>query len=369
MGIVIEDLEAGGAPANYAHVLAEKLAQHRQVQPVLFYCRGSPNHLSGNVESVACPDRPYPTRALPDRPQLPQLPRLEREHRIDLFHLNRIPDVGHWQVYRTESPVVATVHGTLHWENIPVQSLPTGYRYRRRFFDRLGRYTLDRALAVSEYVAELLEDRAGYPESRVACTYEAIDDAFFDLPPQEPPDDVAEEYLLHVSNQAPKKNLETVIRTLPEFECDVNLVVAGRGWETTCDTLVSDLGLEDRVQFHGFVPQRELVALYDNASCFVFPSYHETFGLPNIEAMARGAPVVTSNVFAIPEIVGSYATMLDEPSNVGALSEAIESVLSMEGNSRTARIERSRASDFSWNSHLDTLLQAYQNVLDHGISV
>jgi glycosyltransferase involved in cell wall biosynthesis len=364
VGVVIENLDDGGAPANYAHALVEALADDPRVEPVLFYCRGTPDDVPAGVARVDCPDRPYPTGLLPDRPQLPRLPRLEREHGVDLFHLNRIPDLGHWQVRRTECPVVATVHGTLHWEDLPVRTLPTGYRYRRRLFDRLGRYTLDRAFAVSDYVGRLLVDRAGYPESRVACTYEAIDDAYFELPAQDPPDGVPEEYLLHVSSQAPKKNLRTLLHALDAMDDGTELVVAGSGWRSTCERLVSDLGLSGRVQFRGFVPQAELIGLYDHATCFVFPSYHETFGLPNVEAMARGTPVVTSDVFAIPEIVGSYATLVADPGDAGMVCEAVESVLSSEDGPRADTANRSRAWDFSWRSHLDTLVRAYRRVME-----
>jgi glycosyltransferase involved in cell wall biosynthesis len=366
IGIVIEDLDKGGAPASYAHGLLRKLTGHSRVQPILCYCRGDADDVPDGVEVVSCPDRAYPTRILPDRSRLPRLSRVEREHGIDLFHLNRIPDLGHWQAHRAEAPVVATVHGTLHWEDVPVQSLPTGYRYRRRFFDRLGGYTLDRAFAVSEYVAELLKERAGYPESRVACTYEAIDNAFFDLPPREPPDYAPDEYLLHVSNQAAKKNLETVIRALSQFERDIDLIVTGRGWEATCGPLVSRLGLEERVEFRGFVPQSELVALYDNTACFVFPSYHETFGLPNVEAMARGAPVVTSDAFAIPEVVGEgghfvHRDAIGDPERLAR--EITKLLYNQEYRNQLRAAATEQANRFSWNRHLEDVIQNYESLL------
>jgi len=362
VGIVIEDLDRTGAPWSYAHQLAAKLGDHDDVIPVLFSRRGDTTRLPESLIHVRQPDRSLPL--WPDRVVPVALDSVASDHDLDLFHFNRIPDLGHWQVWRTDTPVVATVHGTLHWERIPVACQPWNYRLRRRLFDRFGRFTLARSLAVSDYVEETLVRRAGFNSERVTSTHEAIDDVYFDRSPLPSTDDIPDSFLLHVSNAGPKKNLQTVLRA---FAClvgdhDLSLIVAGRGWESKCRSLAVSLGIDHRVTFTGYISQERLLRLYDNTRCFVFPSYHETFGLPNVEAMARGAPVVTSDRFAIPEIVADAALKVADPGDPQAVATAIERVLTDERiRSRLVEAGPDRARLFQWDRHLDKVVGAYKS--------
>lgn len=365
IGFVVEDLDRSGAPWNYIFGLIEHMSRRDDVAVGVIYCRGDSSRLPDTVTRIKRPVRPYPTLLLPDRPQMPKLHRIEKEHDFDLFHLNEIPDFGHWGVMRSDTPVVTTVHGTAYWERLPVKTHPRNYQLRRRWFDRLGQFTLTRALTVSDYVTETLITRAGYSPDRVTTTYEAIDDVFF-TQEQSQPEHTPDEYILHVSNQSPKKNLETVLRSYRRLRAqyNVDLVVAGSGWESTCSGLVSDLGISERVHFEGYVPQERLVSLYDGADCFVYPSYHETFGLPNVEAMARGVPVVTSSCHAIPEIVGDAAVTVDNPGDAVAVRTAIEHVLDNQSLRRNL-IERgrNRSADFRWDRHVQTVVETYESIL------
>jgi glycosyltransferase involved in cell wall biosynthesis len=123
-------------------------------------------------------------------------------------------------------------------------------------------------------------------------------------------------------------------------------------------------GVTDRVVFTGYVPPGDLPALYAGAACFVFPSVYEGFGLPVLEAMAAGAPVVASRVGAIPEVAGDAALLVDA-SRPAALAEAIEAVLS-DGALRAGLVERGRirARAFSWEATARRTLAVYEEV--HG---
>lgn len=367
VAVVIEDLEESGAPWNYIKTLPEKLAGADGVQPLVVFRRGDDSRFGPSVETVQLSDRSFPTRWLPDRPLPARLAAVERRLDIDLFHLNEIPDVGHLAALEADAPVVATVHGTLHWENLPIPAQERSYRVRRRLFDRLGRYTLDHLLTVSDYVNRTMVDRAGYRPGRVTTTYEAIDDSFFSLPASDGPEDAPEQYLLHVSNAAPKKNVETLLAAFQRLRSsrpDLELLVAGDRWHPQGPRLASEYGIADSVQFLGYVAQERLVGLYDGAACFVYPSYHETFGLPNVEAMARGTPVVTSDAYAIPEIVGDAAVTVRNPGDPTALADAIESVLDGEPRrGRTGERGLERAQMFTWEAHRKRVVEVYRDVI------
>lgn len=367
VGVVIEDLEAGGAPWNYIKAVPRALAEQESVTPVVIYRRGNPSRFGDAVDTVKLPDRSYPTPWLPNRPLPPRLAAVESLRDFDIFHLNSIPDIGHCFAVEVDTPVVSTVHGTLHWETPPIPLEDRWYRVRRRWFDRLGRYTLDRLLTVSEYVRETMVEYAGYCPEQVTTTYEAIDDSFFSIAPSDGLDSVPDSFLLHVSNAAPKKNMDTLLAALSILRrdgVDVDLVVAGDRWQSTGPSLAAAHGVKDHAHFLGYVPQERLVHLYDEAQCFVYPSYHETFGLPNVEAMARGTPVVTTSAYAIPEIVSDGAVTIEDPSDVTELATAIQSVLDNETlRRRLSMAGKRRAKRFQWTNHSNCLVSTYRSVL------
>jgi glycosyltransferase involved in cell wall biosynthesis len=143
------------------------------------------------------------------------------------------------------------------------------------------------------------------------------------------------------------------------------LIIVGRkGWN--CDDILSYMAeLEGLVHFPGHVADAELVALYQMATCLVFPSLYEGFGLPVIEAMSAGCPVITSNVSSLPEIAGK-ASLLVDPLSAADIAHAIRTVLEDE-TLRLHLIEdgRRQASRFSWEKTARMTRDIYLNVCDN----
>lgn len=176
-------------------------------------------------------------------------------------------------------------------------------------------------------------------------------------------------YILSVSTLEPRKNIERTIRCFLNLVqqqqiTELNLVLAGpKGWdfERIFQTIATAPGLRERVIVTGFVSDRDLALLYGGAIMFVYPSYYEGFGLPPLEAMQCGTPVITSNTSSLPEIVGPAALMVD-PTDDDALSAAMHQLYSdPEQRERLASAGLARANDFSWQRCAQLTLQAYRN--------
>ena len=179
---------------------------------------------------------------------------------------------------------------------------------------------------------------------------------------------IGREYVLAVGTTEPRKNLFRLIRafeSLSSHHRDVQLVVAGRrGWlSEPLYEYVEQHSLEDTVRFAGYVDAGDLPALYAGATVFAYPSLYEGFGLPLVEAMASGVPVLTSNRSSLPEVAGDAAILVnpeDEAEIAGELvhlleDEQLRRELTKEGIRQAAR--------FSWESSAKRLLQVYERVI------
>jgi len=145
------------------------------------------------------------------------------------------------------------------------------------------------------------------------------------------------------------------------------VVAGGKGWGwEEIFALVEELALSNHVLFAGFVPDSELPLWYNVAECFAYPSLYEGFGLPALEAMACGTPVITSNVSSLPEVVGEAGLTLS-PQDVEGLADALWRVLS-DGELRThlRQCGLRQAARFSWAETARQTLDVYDRVLTHG---
>ena len=174
-------------------------------------------------------------------------------------------------------------------------------------------------------------------------------------------------YILSVGNLEPGKNRGRLIAAygrLRERGLQYHLVIAGqRAWRYESDlALVRRLRLDDVVHFLGYVDGADMPGLYSSANLLAFPSLYEGFGLPVLEAMACGTPVVTSSVSALPEVAGDAALLVD-PKDVVALTEAMERALADEAlraDLRARGIQRAR--EFSWEKAARETVQVYEAV-------
>jgi alpha-1,3-rhamnosyl/mannosyltransferase len=150
-------------------------------------------------------------------------------------------------------------------------------------------------------------------------------------------------------------------------DCPDLLLVGRSGWHAEpIFQAIGDLRLENRVFHAGYLARSEVILLLRNAAACLYPSLYEGFGLPVLEAMAAGVPVLTSNISALPEVIGPCGVLID-PEEPDSLEAGMETLLQQPGAcARMAREARERARGFSWENSAQRLAQVYRTVHQDG---
>ncbi len=315
--------------------------------------------------------RPVPETAAPYslREQL-SVPNDLRRERVDLFHAPHyvLPPL-------TRCRSVVTIHDCIHLR-FP-QYLPNrvAYAYARGSL-WVATHRSDRVLTVSEASKRDILRYFRVPDAKIDVIYNAIDERYGQAPPQEEIERVRERYqldgpfILYAGNIKPHKNLERLIEAFHSLRRGggfdhVRLLIIGDEISkyATLRRAVHRHKLHKYVRFFGFVPDETLASLYRLASVFVFPSLYEGFGLPPLEAMASGTPVITSNVSSLPEVVGDAALLIDpyEPESIADAMRRVLTDASLRDHLRERGLARVR--DFSWDRSVRRVREIYGEVL------
>jgi glycosyltransferase involved in cell wall biosynthesis len=256
----------------------------------------------------------------------------------------------------------------------------------RRFIKSLPRL-LDKSsivLADSRFTADEIMDVYGLAEDRVRVVYPGLNPAFLAQPS---PDEVetalrayclAPPYIAYIGNLHPRKNLGTLLEAfarLRERGLEHRLAVIGGGGLGKLNNTeyrklmfrVKDLGLEEEVVFTGYVGDERLKSLLAQSDMLVFPSIYEGFGLPPLEAMACGVPVITSRRASLPEVVGDAALLLDDPLEPEEIASKVELLIS-DPALRAGLVEsgQMRARYFTWEKAAREVLDVYMHVIEGG---
>ncbi|MCH7579534.1 MAG: glycosyltransferase family 4 protein [Chloroflexi bacterium] len=296
------------------------------------------------------------------------LPFLLRRHQIDLLHS------PHHHAPVVVSPSIRRV---VTFNDVTFLLLPERYPRIRRYYmaavTRAAARVVDAVITPSEAVTnDVLKELSLGPEIVTtipdAAGPQYAPSAGSDVARVRSDHDLSGPYILSVGSQEPGKNRARLIQAferIQERHGGVQLVVVGQpAWNYESDVnLVRKLGLQQHVRFLGYVPDGDLPALYAGATFSVFPSLYEGFGLPVLESMASGTPVLTSNVGATAEVAGDAAVLVD-PYDVDAIADAIARLLDEEElrvRLRTLGLER--ASQFSWDRTARETLAVYERLL------
>lgn len=254
----------------------------------------------------------------------------------------------------------------------------------RRFIAAMPRL-LERSrvvLADSRFTADELREEYGLEEERVRVVYPGLSPVFLREPDEEEVETALRAYCLeppylaYIGNLHPRKNLVTLVEAFARLRArglEHRLAVIGGGGLGRLNNSeyrkltqrVRDLGLDEAVVFTGYVPDERLVSLLRKADMLVFPSIYEGFGLPPLEAMACGVPVITSRRSSLPEVVGDAALLLDDPLNAEEIAGSVERLLSDgELRSRLVQEGRRRAAAFTWERAAKEVAAIYSEVVE-----
>jgi glycosyltransferase involved in cell wall biosynthesis len=292
-----------------------------------------------------------------------------RREGVDLFH------APHYVLpVLTPCRSVVTIHDCIHLR-FP-QYLPNrlGYAYARSSL-WVATHRSSRIMTVSETSKRDILRYYHVPEQKIDVIYNAIDERFGHPPASEDVELVRERYqlndpfVLYAGNIKPHKNIERLIEAFHSLKQHgfehVKLLIIGDEISkyATLRRAVHRYKLHKHVRFFGFVSDETLACLYRLAAVFVFPSLYEGFGLPPLEAMASGTPVITSNVSSLPEVVGDAALLID-PYEPEAIADAIRRVLTDEALRADLKAKGLvRASQFSWERSIRRVREIYDEVL------
>jgi glycosyltransferase involved in cell wall biosynthesis len=260
---------------------------------------------------------------------------------------------------RRRDRAVVTVHD-LGWQAHPeLYNRRVRLMYRGLFPWAVRR--ADRFIAVSRYTADDLMRRAGVPASKIDVVYHGVDPLFL-TPPAGPGPFAGPPYFLAVGGVSPRKNTRRLIEAFARWSergdrrGDYRLLITGTSLDPD---FVAGGGLPPKVQLLGYVDKAELPGLYAGAAAFLYPAIYEGFGLPIVEAMASGAPVVTSTTGAAPEIAGGAAVLVD-PLDVAGIEAGIEQVTRPGEALRLRALGRERVRLFDWNAAAAATIEAYR---------
>ena len=286
-----------------------------------------------------------------------QMGRAVSAEQLDLFFY---PAVYSWFPLHRRIPNIVGIHDTIADRNphlafsTPMQELFWNLKVKGALWQA------DHIVTVSQYSAHQISSLFEEPRSRISVVSNAVSPFFHPVPA-----DTGQPYILYAGGISPNKNLPVLIEAFSHLDPNLKLVLAGDykgdGFKSCYTSLVQQidqLNLKSRIEFTGFVTDERLRELYSGAAVFAMPSLDEGFGLPALEAMACGAPVVVSSGNGLAEVVGD-AGIICPPMDVQSWIAALQMALN-DGSLKSKSLKR--ASEFSWQHSAQALLKVFLNL-------
>lgn len=297
------------------------------------------------------------------------IPNIIKNNKIDLYH---VPQNGVGLPIDKNCRFIITLHDVIPYRMPETVS----NRYLKIFSEYIPKIVplCDGIITVSNFSKKDIVKSFNFPENKIYVTHLASEDIY------KPMDkrvskyvakkyySITEDYILYVGGFSPRKNILGLIdsfnKLITLYKKPLSLVIAGKRGESysTYKEHTEKLNISDRVLFPGFISIEHLPYIYNAAKLFVYPSFYEGFGLPPIEAMACGVPVITSNTTSLPEVVGKGALLID-PLNKTDLCHAMLNVL-LDNTLKNKLISSGikRASELSWKKTAKNTINIYNKI-------
>jgi len=335
---------------RYARRLAAELAGQCELALYGYFRKGNVPEVRKPPAGASLHARPYPSRLMDLLARLRLVPTERLLGGCDLFHHTNFV----MPVLRATTPQAMTLHD-LAFLRDPACHTPRAVEALTRIVERAAK-SCAAFLVPSEATARDCEEFLGLGRDRVFVTPLGVDPSFFELAPRPS----ARPYLLAVGTLEPRKNHRRLIRALDGIDADLR-IVGKRGW--LCADVLQAAGAAPNVHLEGHVDEERLRELLAGATAVAYPSTLEGFGLPVLEAMAAGKPVLTSDIEPLRAVAGEAALLVD-PLDDRALADAVLRILFDEGlRAELAAAGPAQARRFTWQDCAQKTLQAYHAVL------
>jgi len=294
---------------------------------------------------------------------------LEKE-KVDIYH---IPQNGIGICDNIRCKKIVTIHDLIPY----ILPETVGRSYLSKFLKEMPRIIelSDGIITVSECSKKDILKFFPIDEDKVFVTPLAADSKYKPLNKTECQEtlkkdyDINKPFILYIGGFSPRKNVASLMtafsKILKNLDTEHDLVIVGANKDEggSLNELSSDLNIQSNIKFTGFVPEDLLPVFYNACEVFAYPSLYEGFGLPPLEAMSCGTPIITSNISSIPEVVGDGGILID-PFNMKNLMYSLEALLNdNEIKNELASKALKRASDFSWKKTSEKTIEVYNKIL------
>ena len=359
--IVIDARESGTSTGRYIDKLIEYLSKQKSDYEFIILTK---SHRVNFIKEIA-PDYKVATCNIKEFTFAEQLSLLKQIKSLkpDLVHFGMTQQPV---LYR--KPKVTTIHDLTTLRFINPAKNPVVYKIKQFVYAYVIKSATKNSKAIitpSNYVKKDLIDYAGINDGKVRVTYEAADE--INEPAKAIKDLNGKRFLLYVGRSTPHKNLKRLIEAFRKNSMDkpdLVLVLAGK-IDQNLEMIVSglDKSIKDKVFLTDFIGDDKLKWLYQNCQAYVFPSLSEGFGLPGLEAMIHGAPVISSNATCLPEIYGDAALFFN-PLSVEEMSKAISRVLEDKAlRDKLIKLGYLQVKKYSWQKMALETLEIYNKLL------
>lgn len=292
-----------------------------------------------------------------------QTHRLNRKFAPDIFH-----GPSHVLPFRRQKGVkyVVTIH------DLAFRVLPEHYGWQHRLY--YG-WQVSRALRMADVIVadshNTKRDIIGFyrvPAAKIEVVHLGVAEQFFATAETRPSRVIAEKYFLSITTHPKRKNVLGALQAFALFarQSDVQYVVVGLMGEPQRQELLAlagELGIRDKVRLFGYADDSQLVSLYQNAEFMLYPSFYEGFGLPVVEAMACGCPVIASNTSSLPEIMPDGEWLVD-PHDIAAIAARMQRMLALSADERRqiGKKNQQHARNFTWEKGARQMMTIFQGL-------
>ena len=340
--------------------LNDERPENEQIDFTFLHYKACDNKIYDKVREIIIPRYPWASA------------KVLRKERFDLVHYTPLTFFA--PIHRVPNKMVATIHG-VEQLLIPQFFGPIEMTHERYLVPLYARQ-MHGIFCVSNTTKNYIIEHFSVKPERIVVAYNGIGEEYRqrDESSVTVTDrfNVNKPYVYHISRFSERKNPWTLLEAFASFVKEKsgrphNLVCAGNGWDSAAvKKRARILGIENRLVTPGFISEQDSAEFMSGAECFVFPSLAEGFGMPNAEAMAAGCPVVTSAAFAIPEVVGDAAIIVNDPKDASGFAGAMARIAEnpdMRRDMIQRGLKRIEDGGFSWDTAAKTLLNLYMKIL------